>query len=135
MATASPHTRQRHPRHPVTEAALWLVWLAARVTGVAALTRTVHRRLRALPLDTIGDLAGIALAWSGRHIYTAHTRVRGLVHRAVIRAQLAAAELLTRPVSTPARGGEVAPARLRDRDGWFLIIGGALLNTAYLAIR
>lgn len=133
MATASPHARR--PHHPVTEAGLWLVWITARVTGLAVLARGIHRRLRALPLDTIADLIGIVLAWTGRHLYTVHTRLRGLVHRAVIRVQLAAAELLTRPAATPAYGGEVTPTRLRQRDGWVLIIGGALLNTVYLLTR
>jgi hypothetical protein len=127
MATASMHARQRH--HTVTEAALWLVWILARITGLAACTRTACRRLRAIPYRAAAQAATRAghavTAWCRRHGHA----LAAAVHRAAIRVELAAADLLTGPVPALL---DTATARLRRRAGWLLVGGLALLNLLYL---
>ncbi len=130
MTTASTHNRQR--RHPATEAGLWLLWITARVTGLAPVVRAAHRRLTNLPLDHAAHLASAAYAWAGRHTYTAWTRLRGVAHRAVIRAELAAADLLTGPAPALL---DAATARVRRRAAWLLLLGATALTLLHLAIR
>lgn len=146
---ATVHTREHH--HPATEAALWLVWVAARTTGLAAVARLVGR-VAARVISLMRHLAGSDLAQWIHTICadlraTAGHRGRRLVrrvqlvaanlgravshgaHRLVIRAELAAADLLTGPAPALL---DVVTARLRRRAGWLLVVGLALFNLLYL---
>lgn len=123
MVIASQHARER--RHPAAEAALWLLWLAARLTGLAVLARRVARLAR--------DVADSDASHWVQATYIDFTDAAGrAVRRAMIRAELAVAELLAGPV--PDLLG-VATARLRRRVGWLLVAGVVLLNLLYLAMR
>lgn len=123
MAAAPPHAR--HPRHPATEAGLWLLWITARISGLGPLVRAVHGKLSAIPW---GYLAGIAVAWCGRHGHAAYNRA----HRAVLRIELAAADLLTGPVPDLL---DAAGRRLRARRLWLYLGGATALTLLHLAIR
>lgn len=123
MATASLHARQR--RHPATEAGLWLVWITARLTGLATLTRRTARLTR-----RAADSA--AAHWLQATWADLWESARRAGHRAVIRAELAAADLLTGPVPELL---DVATARLKRRAVWLLVAGVALLNLLHLAVR
>lgn len=112
MGTASLHARQH--RHPAAEAGLWLVWVTARVTGLS------H------PLGAAGHwLARIPWRTAARHTVDRCRRV-------AVRAELAAADLLTGPVPELL---DVATARLQRRTRWLLLAGAFLANLGYLALR
>lgn len=123
MATASMHARRRH--HAATEAGLWLVWIIARITGLAILARRTPRLIHDL-VDS--DAAHRAhTAWTQLRTAAGHT-----AHRVALRAELAAADILTGPAPELL---DLARARLRRRVGWLLLVGGALINLLYLALR
>lgn len=123
MATASLHAHRR--RHPVTEAALWLIWAAARLTGVAALARRAGRRLRELADSDASHW--LQATWCDI-AEPAGRRLR----RLAVRAELAAAELLTGPAPELL---DLAAARLRRRTRWLLLAGAFAVNTAWLAVQ
>jgi hypothetical protein len=134
MSTASAHARRR--RHPATEAGLWLVWITARVTGLAALTRTaraylapLEALLHAIPLRAA---AVAAASWCRRHGRALVIAGSAAGHRVLLRVELAAADLFTGPVPELL---DVAAPRLRRRAAWLALAGGLLVNLLYLAIR
>lgn len=123
MATASLHARQR--RRAATEAGLWLIWITARITGLAHLARRTARLTRA----AADSDAAHWLAATGNDLWQAtHTAV----HRQVLRAELAAADWLTGPAPQLL---DTATARLRLRAGWLLLAGVAVANVILLAAR
>lgn len=123
MATASAHARRR--RHPATEAGLWLVWITARVTGLSGPLGAARRLAR----DLVDSDAAHRLYATCADVDQALRRV---AHRALLRAELATADLLTGPVPELL---DAAPQRLRRRAAWLTLVGGVLLNLLYLAVR
>lgn len=123
MTTASLHARRR--RHPATEAGLWLVWITARVTGLARLTRRTGRLVRELADSDASHW--LQATWCDVRDAAART-----LHRLAIRAELAAADLLTGPAPELF---DRAAARLRRRAGWLLLAGAFAVNVLWLALR
>lgn len=138
MATPT-HARRNH--HAVTEAALWLLWMAARWTAAARLAAALCRHGERLAAGLAAALVGtarhirragrpMAASWTRMRIWW--TRVRAAGHRAALRVELAAADLLTGPAAT---GLELAGTRLRRRAVWLIVVALLIANVVTLAAR
>jgi hypothetical protein len=117
---ASLHSEQY--RTPVTEAVLWCVWTAARLTGGATALRKLARYTRQVNVGAVTA----QLRRHGRRWWRSVTQ-RG--HRLLIRIDLAAADLMAGP--TP----DIARARLVRRAPWLITGVIILANILYLAVR
>jgi hypothetical protein len=126
MATASAHAHRR--RHPATEAGLWLIWITARLSGLA----TLARRARRLAARLADSDAAHWLAATMSDLADATTDAGHTLHRLLVRVELAAADLLTGPAPELL---DLATTRLRRRAGWLALAGGVLANLTYLALR
>lgn len=111
-----------HYRNPVAEAVLWLVWTAARITGGATFLRKLARSIRQVDLRAVAG----QLQRHGRHWWQGLTQGS---HRALIRIELAAVDLMAGPLPGIARG------RLVRRAPWLIAGIVALADLFYLAVR
>jgi hypothetical protein len=117
------HARRRH--NAATEAALWLVWVTARATGLAALGRGAARLTRTV----VGGDTTHRVDAAVRELAAAAARAAA---RALIRVELAAADLLTGPAPYLL---DTAAARLRRRAGWLALGTALVLQLLWLAVR
>lgn len=119
MITASTHAK--HARHSLTESALWVLWQAARWTGLAALIHAVRH--------------GISRVKPRRPLRKAMVTLRAWSRCVGVRAQLAS-NFLTGPAAalTDTLSSWIV-TRLR-RHGTVLAIGLLMIaNLLYLAMR
>lgn len=128
--TASLHARRHH--HATTEAGLWLVWITARVTGLSTPLGYLTARLARVARVARHPAARAAAAWCARRSRAAAAASHAAAHRVLLRAELAAADLLTGPAPLLL---DTATARLRRRAGWLALAGAVLGNLTYLALR